>query len=241
MGRPVGLQSGRLSGKYLSLCLSVCVSGGQECRFLGLCVVPRGDQVSGSEGTRALGLTGTVGTRGVVTLRGNGFNFSTGGGESGVLLASCVNCLTGESVIRGTGQTLVGALVRRLRECSGDKVSLGTISGSCVLKFVRCLGSTARGRDGGRGLVGIGDRVYCLGRLGCYLGCTIIRSILSAGPVGGVGGRSGPGQGEARQRCLAVSRVQLLSRARFCGRVLGETFLFDYFYKLERSSVTTLA
>lgn len=239
LGRPVGIEAGGLIGKYRSVCLSVCVGKEQRCRFLGLCVVPRRGRTSGGEGTRALGLTGTVGTRGVLRVCGRTCKF--GRDElSGVGLANCVGLVTRRDIGGEMQGDTVRTIMYRLRECAPGKVLLEGISGACLLNFVSCLGGAGRRRYGGRGALRIGARFCCLGALQCYLGETMSRSCVAIGPVGGVGGRSGPGHGQARESCLAVGRLAELIRAPFCGVLLEGTFLFDYFYKLERYSVVTL-
>lgn len=241
VGRPIEVEAGHLSGNYRSVCLSVCVSKEEQCRFLGLCVVPRRAQASGSLGRDAVGLTDTIGTREVVRLRGKMCNFGRRRRGGSVVLVSCVGCLTSGSV-RGASEGIsVCALVCRLRRCSGVNVELERMSGGCVLNFIRCLGATARGRYGDIGGVDTGARIRCCGIFRRYLGDTMVSRVVASGPVSGVGGRRGPGQEEARQTFLAVSRLGVLSRASFRGTALGGTFLFDYFYKLERDSVITLA
>lgn len=73
-GRPIELHMGGLTGKMRSLCLSYCISKGHDCRFLGLCLVPRGKTVTGTRGRTALRTTGTVGVAHVLRVAGGGTN-----------------------------------------------------------------------------------------------------------------------------------------------------------------------
>lgn len=81
------VQFGRLRGKGGSVCLSVCCRGGEQCRFLGLCLVPRGSSRTEGRGGRAVGTTSTVETRHVLRVSGGEAPMAVSRG-TGILLIS---------------------------------------------------------------------------------------------------------------------------------------------------------